>query len=84
MVLFLYLHGFKRDVVFLPLGRIDGGKRVLRISRYDLPMRAVNGKNTNFERLKCFLQPQWRFELDVDNNARRGSREISIVAASGV
>lgn len=44
MVMFLYLHGFKRCVVFLPLGRIDGGKRVLRISRYDLPMRAVNRK----------------------------------------
>lgn len=44
MALFLYLRGFERYVVFLPLDSIDGGKRVLRISRYDLLMRAVNGK----------------------------------------
>lgn len=51
MVLFLYLRVFERYAVFLPLGSISGGKRVLRISRYDLLMRAVNGKRPTLSNL---------------------------------
>lgn len=68
-----YLRGFERYVVFLALGSIDGGKRVLRTSRYDLLMRAVNEKRPKkkkktFDRLNVSYNHSGCFELGDNNN----------------